>query len=153
MPAFEQDPLPQATLSQEPLPQEPLPAPAASAAGSGPGHKRKRGGQPGNGNALRHGFYSRRFTRQEVEDLENALREGLQDEITLLRVQIRRLADVSGEETDQKGAIQTLTAIGLGCTRLARMVRAQRALGGGASSDAMSLSEALDEVLKVWVRR
>jgi hypothetical protein len=57
-------------LEQESLPQEPLPGPAASAVGS-VGQKRKRGGQPGNGNALRHGFYSRRFTRQEVEDLEN----------------------------------------------------------------------------------
>jgi hypothetical protein len=140
MPAFEQEPLP-------------APGPAAGEGSSGPGQKRKRGGQPGNFNALKHGFYSRRFTRQELEDLENAMQEGLQDEITLLRVQIRRLADFAGEETGQKGAIQTLTAISLGCTRLARMLGAQRTLGGDGSSDAQALSEALNEVLKVWGRR
>jgi hypothetical protein len=143
MPAFE----------QEPLPKEPLPGPAAGEGSSGPDRKRKRGGQPGNFNALKHGFYSRRFTRQELEDLENAMQEGLQDEITLLRVQIRRLADFSGAGSDQKEAIQTLTAISLGCTRLARMLGAQRTLGGDGSSDAQALSEALNEVLKVWGRR
>ena len=32
--------------------------------------KRKRGGQPGNLNALKHGFYSRLFREPEIADLD-----------------------------------------------------------------------------------
>jgi hypothetical protein len=35
--------------------------------------KRKRGGQPGNVNTLKHGFYSHTFRSEEREDLEAML--------------------------------------------------------------------------------
>lgn len=59
---------------------------------------RKRGGQPGNTNALRHGFYSRallsRHTRELLEGAQ-ALRGELSvsDEIDVLRVAIARLLE------------------------------------------------------------
>ena len=46
--------------------------------------KRKRGGQPCNTNALKHGFYSHRFNNLELADLGTALSDGLTDEIALL---------------------------------------------------------------------
>jgi len=54
---------------------------------------RSRGGQPGNANAVKHGFYSRKFRDLESQDLETALRDGLGDEIALMRVMIRRVFD------------------------------------------------------------
>ena len=44
--------------------------------------KRKRGGQPGNLNALKHGFYAGGMTRDEVKGLAR-IGEGLMDEINL----------------------------------------------------------------------
>lgn len=50
---------------------------------------RERGGQPGNRNALKHGFFSSQFTKQEKENL-NLLADDLTTEIAMLRVVTRR---------------------------------------------------------------
>jgi len=57
------------------------------------GQKRGRGAQPGNLNALRHGFYSRYFRSIELADLDQ-LSAGLESEIAMLRVQTRRFLEV-----------------------------------------------------------
>ena len=55
--------------------------------------RRKRGGQPGNTNALKHGFYTKNFSLAECQGLEATKEIVLADEITLLRVLIRRFSD------------------------------------------------------------
>lgn len=51
--------------------------------------KRKSGGQPGNQNALKHGFYSTSLTAAERKMLRKARRvTGLQNEIDFMRVKI-----------------------------------------------------------------
>ena len=56
--------------------------------------KRKSGGQPGNQNARKHGFYSKHFTPDQAKQLEDAddLRD-LDPEIALLRVKLNTLLD------------------------------------------------------------
>ena len=56
--------------------------------------KRKSGGQPGNQNARKHGFYSKHFTPDQAKQLEAAddLRD-LGPEIALLRVKLNALLD------------------------------------------------------------
>ena len=56
--------------------------------------KRKSGGQPGNQNARKHGFYSKHFTLDQAKQLEDAddLRD-LGPEIALLRVKLNALLD------------------------------------------------------------
>ena len=56
--------------------------------------KRKSGGQPGNQNARKHGFYSKHFTPDQLKQLEDAddLRD-LGPEIALLRVKLNALLD------------------------------------------------------------
>ena len=56
--------------------------------------KRKSGGQPGNQNARKHGFYSKHFTPDQLKHLEDAddLRD-LGPEIALLRVKLNALLD------------------------------------------------------------
>ena len=56
--------------------------------------ERKRGGQPGNQNARKHGFYSKQFTPEQIEQLEAAddLRD-LGPEIALMRVKLNALLD------------------------------------------------------------
>ncbi|MFC1920910.1 hypothetical protein ACFLYQ_04210 [Chloroflexota bacterium] len=52
--------------------------------------KRKRGGQKGNQNARKHGFYSRDLTPEELSEFWNIItREGVAPEIALLRVKLR----------------------------------------------------------------
>ena len=56
--------------------------------------KPKSGGQPGNQNARKHGFYSKHFTPDQAKQLEDAddLRD-LGPEIALLRVKLNALLD------------------------------------------------------------
>ncbi len=53
---------------------------------------KKRGAPPGNKNALKHGFYSRAFTKGEQREGESAAKGRLQPEIDLLKVLIARTA-------------------------------------------------------------
>ena len=56
--------------------------------------KRPSGAQAGNDNALRHGFYSRSFTSAENSGLDSDIRGEFYDEINLARVNANRLAEL-----------------------------------------------------------
>jgi len=56
--------------------------------------KRKRGGQPGNDNAFRHGFYSPSFTPSDMQALDDHIKGEFHDEISLARVQASHLAEL-----------------------------------------------------------
>lgn len=60
---------------------------------------RKRGGQPGNKNALRHGFYSRHFTLEENVLLDGQ-RPDFTDEISLARVFADRITKALQSDFD-----------------------------------------------------
>ena len=110
---------------------------------------RSRGGQPGNANAVKHGFYSRKFRDLESQDLETALREGLGDEIALMRVTIRRVFDFANDNAgDLDSWTGTLSALGAASTRLAGMLRTQKLLGASDSDALSALSQALGEVTR-----
>ena len=109
--------------------------------------KRKRGGQPGNTNALKHGFYSHRFRNIELSDLDSALSDGLVDEIALLRVIIRRVFEYadSGDQ-DLDAWTQTLNTLGAASTRLAGLIRTQQVISGNGGDVVDVLSQAIGEV-------
>jgi hypothetical protein len=92
--------------------------------------KRRRGAQPGNLNALKHGFYSRHFATMELKDLEALLDSGLDSEINLLRVATRRLLTLTAENTDVDTGIRLLTVLGSTASRLANLLRTEALLGG-----------------------
>jgi len=109
--------------------------------------KRKAGAQPGNFNALKHGFYSQRFSPLEILDLENAMVDGLDEEIALLRLTIRRVFDLATEKgEDTETWFKALSTLGLASTRLAGLVRTQKLIKSDSSSVASALSQALGEV-------
>jgi len=56
--------------------------------------KRKRGGQPGNSNNLRHGFYSKSFTLAELRGLDDDIKGEFTDEIALARINALHLAEL-----------------------------------------------------------
>jgi len=111
---------------------------------------RKRGGQPRNLNAYKHGFYSEKFAKGEVDDLDAYVLEGLTEEISVMRVFIRRVISLAKGERNIDNAINNLSALGLASTRLAAMLKTQKILGGDQDKVAEALSNALTEVLKDW---
>jgi hypothetical protein len=62
--------------------------------------KRRRDAPPGNLNAIKHGFYSRGFRTMDIKDLDAMLENGLESEISMLRVSTRRLLELTQENTD-----------------------------------------------------
>lgn len=71
-----------------------------NASSSQPGRQRKRGGQPGNHNAVKHGFYSAVFKQIESELLASETSTKFEGEIDLLRVLIKRTVDKANEHSD-----------------------------------------------------
>ncbi len=113
--------------------------------------KRRPGAQPGNQNALKHGFYSARFKEAEKRDLEAQVRGGLEDEIAMLRVSIRRLlewAPARGEREGLAEAVARLNALGQAAARIASLLKTQKRLAQDAGEVSTALSQALDEVMK-----
>ena len=110
--------------------------------------KRKSGGQPGNWNAFKHGFYSRRFKPMEVSDLESLLADGLDDEISLLRVIIRRVFEFANDNENQNLPTWTtaLNTLGAAATRLGGLLRTQQMINGGSEDLLSTLSQALGQV-------
>ena len=54
-----------------------------------PRHKRSRGGQPGNRNACKHGFYSTNMTPEEIEKFREATKNDNKDPaLTALRLKV-----------------------------------------------------------------
>jgi hypothetical protein len=54
---------------------------------------RSRGGQPGNQNARKHGYYSRHLLPKQARQIGRATRvQGLDSEIALLRIKLKSVA-------------------------------------------------------------
>jgi hypothetical protein len=96
-----------------------------------PEKRRKRGAQPGNKNALKHGFYARHFYLRELSSLKQ-IRNGLEDEIDTLRLAIQRMVMLAtAEESSASDWQKTLQSLGLASHRLARLVKTHQQLTGG----------------------
>lgn len=118
-----------------------------------PPESRKRGAQPGNQNALKHGLYSRNPALSQTQVLESSLAEGLESEIIMLRLLMRALYEQASssdeEELDLQQMIKILGALGTGTVRLSKLLRTQQALGVGEGSKLVqNLSQTLREVAK-----
>ena len=90
---------------------------------------RKRGGQRGNKNALKHGFYSHTFSRREIQRLDDDVQGELRDEEEYLRVLIPRTAESA--QTSQLTHAEkqsTLRAVTLAMGRIESLHRTRRAL-------------------------
>lgn len=110
--------------------------------------KPRRGAQPGNLNALKHGFYSRQFQSGELLDLERVRGGDLQDEIDMLRVVMLRTLLLSQEYEEPEVMMKTLGALGLAAVRIIRLMKAQKSLAEGSRDVAQAISQALAEVVE-----
>jgi len=97
--------------------------PRSEAPAEGP--RRKRGAQPGNLNALRHGFYCRGFRKIDLDDLDQVTM-GLESEIAALRVYTRRMVQAAQEqdgELDLEEKRLILAGMGTAFIRIASLMR------------------------------
>jgi len=116
---------------------------------------RKRGGQPGNTNALKHGFYTKNFSIAERRGLQAVETIVLEDEIALLRVLIRRFADqvLTSQGVALNESAQHLAVVSEAMLRLGSLLRTNHLLGGSESSTFLSeLNLVLKEVSEEMAR-
>lgn len=108
---------------------------------------RKRGGQPGNKNAMSHGVYAKSLhTEPDLRDLMSA---GLEHEIGMLRARIRRVLELGTDLEDLDATTAHLDALGNASVRLATLLRTQRLLTPAQSNDvAKVIGDALSAVVK-----
>lgn len=133
----------QAEIDKQPPPP---PAPKKGA--------KARGGQPANTNALKHGFYASLFNSEERRRLEKFDPREVDDDITLLRVLIKRAAAsvLNTRKDDELTLSQRLTALRVITYAIARLEKLQRtrALLLGPETDMIqqAIAQALDEFSK-----
>jgi hypothetical protein len=90
---------------------------------------RKRGGQRGNTNAFKHGFYSHTFTRPENKRLDNGILGQLDDEEALLHVLVARTAEAMGSrEMAYDEYVVALRAVSLAVGRIESIHRSRKAI-------------------------
>ena len=113
-----------------------------------PNIKRKRGGQPGNSNALKHGFYSRRFSKLELKDLDIILNHHkFEDEIALLHVISRRMFNIADKEADSIEDWATVNfAIGSTVTRIGGLKKVQFMISGGKTGNELTTEMVLTAI-------
>ena len=91
--------------------------------------KKLGGGQPGNANALKHGFYASVFKPEEILKLDKVEKHEIDDEIAFLRILIKRTVASLYDQTDlslleHMRAVRVITYAGscverLECTKMA----------------------------------
>lgn len=105
-----------------------------------------RGAPKGNLNALKHGFYSRLFHDSESSEINADQLENLENEITLLRVMIRRTMELADGIDDLKEARRVLDALGAASGRLANLLRTQKSLSATNTGVADEISETIRQI-------
>jgi len=110
-------------------------------------NRKSRGAPRGNSNALKHGFYSRQLKAREASDLDTLQPIGLQDEILVLRVFIRRLMERSSEIVDLPDLLAVLRVLSIATFSLTRLIRTQFWISSSTDDVAtLALHKALEEV-------
>ncbi|MHB8112845.1 MAG: hypothetical protein ACYDHA_05220 [Bellilinea sp.] len=115
----------------------------------GGGQARARGGQPGNRNAVRHGFYARPLPGDPpLPDLRSANRDlpgeglpNLSDEIAMLRLAVREIVSRTSETEPAAEELRLLRSVSIAAGAINRLIKTQAVL----SWDRLPQSEAAEE--------
>lgn len=102
--------------------------------------KRKRGAPAGNINALKHGFYSKRFNTGELLDLDNITEGSISEEIAMMRVITRRVVDLMENGATNQEVLDFYKIIGQMCMQISALLRTQKILDAGSQGKVDLLS-------------
>jgi hypothetical protein len=109
--------------------------------------KRNRGGQPGNKNAFKHGFYQLHFDRAEVRDLGTLSADDLASEIAMQRVASRRVFEQLDDAASPIEAAAMLEILAKSNVAVATLMRTKKYLSVEGGDPAGDLQRALAEVV------
>jgi hypothetical protein len=103
--------------------------------------------QPGNTNALKHGFYSPRFNGEEIQSL-TLFEEHIDavSEIKMLRVAVDRVISRLGEHCDISECVALLNVLTRAAGRIGHLIRLQKFIYGDQNSVSELLKDMLGEV-------
>ena len=107
---------------------------------------RRRGAQPGNKNALRHGFYSAHFTGEEKTALDVISERDLESEIIMARVAARQMFKLFKQEAVAALKAQLFDLLTTANVKLATLLRTQKFLRGEGASAADLLMQAITDI-------
>jgi hypothetical protein len=107
---------------------------------------RREGAQPGNLNALKHGFYSKHMRADELTDLAKVTAQNLNGEIGLTRVAARRVLALIDEAKTTEEKVALLNAITMAAMRVASLLKTKNFLAGSNDDMGAALQEALKDV-------
>ncbi len=107
---------------------------------------RRQGGQPGNSNAYKHGFYTRRLRQRDLSGVETTNLKSLAEEIALIRVFTRRTVEEFVKDPDYYDIVAVLRAICLASGTITRIIRTQSFLTGDTTSFNALINQAISEV-------
>jgi len=122
---------------------------------------KRSGAQPGNKNALKHGFYSKRFSEEEKERLNGQSATDVKSEIAFLRVCMDRLAQSMGMQLIEGAAepaiddtttksdehyLKQLNTLSLMSQSLGTLIRTQHLIHGGKGEIEDAITNALEQI-------
>ena len=111
---------------------------------------KKRGAPLGNQNALTHGFYARRLPQSQLDGLEETTVRSLEDEIGVMRVFSRKVAELGAEVDDLDEAKSVLNSLSLATGSINRLVRTHTHIPALELDPSAMLREALLELQLEW---
>lgn len=114
------------------------------------GSSPKRGAPEGNANALTHGFYSRRLPASALEGLEETGVNSLKDEIEVMRIFARKVAELGADVQDLEQAKSLLHILSIATSAINRLVRTHVYIPDPTSDPGYVLREALMELEEEW---
>ena len=110
----------------------------------------QRGAPPGNKNAFKHGFYSRDFPKNDLQDLEAVDSKGLEEEISLIRLHLRKLSEFALAAPTLAEYLDILRVLGLFTSSLNHLVKNQVFLSKAAPGMGDRLDRLLAEIQSTW---
>jgi hypothetical protein len=107
---------------------------------------RHRGGQLGNANALKHGFYTRRFKEKDISGVEQINVKDLAEEVALIRILARRLVEASSPSADLYELAGVLRAVCLASTTITRVIKTHALLSSASPNYQEEIEFAIQQV-------
>jgi len=110
----------------------------------------KRGAPFGNSNAMTHGFYSSRLPSKHVAGLAEINPDSLQNEIELMRVFTRLVAEYGAGVSDLDSARTVLLTLSHAAATINRLVRTQAFIPDEKLHPEFVLEDAIEHVKQEW---
>ena len=111
---------------------------------------KKRGAPRGNQNARTHGFYARRLPQSQLDGLEETTVRSLEDEIGVMRVFSRKVAELGAEVDDLDEAKSLLNTLANATGSINRLVRTHTHIPDPHLDPQWMLRQALLELQEEW---